>query len=139
MKTIRATLLLLGVLCVVVGARFLLQRSHQEVISAAIWFTFPAVLSDLLLLPIAAAVGHVLTRALAPWARLPAQVAAVLIGTLLLIAAPYLGRPGLHQDNPTLLNRNYVAGYLVYVGIIAGAAALWALRRRVAGTPRTDR
>ena len=122
-----------------VGARFLLQRPHQEVVSAAIWFTFPAILSDLLLLPAAAAVGHVLTRALAPWVRLPAQVAAVLIATLLLIAAPYLSRPGLHQDNPTLLNRNYVAGYLVYVVIIVVAAAIWAIIRRVAETPRTDR
>jgi len=139
MKWIRAALLVIGIGCVVVGARFLLERSHQEVISAAIWFTLPAVLSDLLLLPVAAAVGHVLTRGLAPWARLPAQAAAVLIGTLLLIAVPYLARPGLHRDNPTLLNRDYVLGYLVYVAIIVAAAAGWALLRRVAGTPRTDR
>lgn len=138
MKAIRVALALMGVSFIVVGARFLLQRSHQEVISAAIWFTFPAILSDLLLLPVAAAAGHVLTKGLAPWARLPAQVAAVLIGTLLLIAVPYLGRPGLHPDNPTLLNRNYVLGYLVYVVIIAAAAAIWALIRRVAGTPQTD-
>ncbi|MET3805026.1 sterol desaturase/sphingolipid hydroxylase (fatty acid hydroxylase superfamily) [Nakamurella sp. UYEF19] len=128
-RVIRSALGLIGVVCVGVGAKFLLERSHQEVISAAIWFTFPAILSDLVLLPIAAVVGHVLTKGLAAWARLPAQVAAVLIGTLLLIAVPYLGRPGLHEDNPTLLNRNYVAGYLMYVAIIVVLAAVWALIR----------
>ncbi len=141
-RLIRAALGLVGGVGVAVGAAFLFERSHQEVISAAIWFTVPAIFSDLLLLPIAAVTGHLLTKWLAPWARLPAQVAAVLIGTLLLIAVPYLGRPGLRPDNDSLLNRNYVLGYLVFVAVIAGLAVLWALlrRRRVpvgaAGTPR---
>ena len=125
-----------------------MRRPVGEIPSAAVWFTVPAVLSDLLLLPVVAVLGAVATRALAPWSRLPVQVAAVLIGTLLLIALPYLGRPGLRADNSTLLNRNYLAGYLVYVAIIAGGAVIWALVRRqrlrpnasrADGTQRTDR
>lgn len=132
----RIDLLLRGVLiggglaAALFGVLHLLDRPPEEIVSAALWFLVPPVLSDLVLLPAIALVGWVMTRTLAPWMRLPVQVAGILCGGLLVVAAPFLGRPGLRPDNATLLDRNYVAGYLVYVAVIVVGSAGWALWRR---------
>ncbi|MEO5833819.1 MAG: hypothetical protein ABJA16_10575 [Nakamurella sp.] len=126
---LRAALAITGVGALGFGAVLLLGRGFGELVSVALWFTLPAVLSDLVLLPAVAGVGWLLTKRLSPGARLPAQVALVMIGALTAVAAPFLGTPGLRVDNPTLLNRNYLAGYAVFVAVILVAAALWAVLR----------
>ena len=98
--------------------------------SAGAWFVIPAVLSDLLLLPIVAVVGATLTRHLQPWIRLPAQVALAMIGTLTFIALPFLTGLGKQLDNPSLLNRNYPVGLAVYILLILVMTGGWALVRR---------
>lgn len=118
-----------GLAAVLVGALHLLERPRDEIISAALWFLVPPVLSDLVVLPAVAVLGWATTTTLAPWVRLPVQVAGLLSGALLAVAVPFLQRPGLRPDNPTLLNRNYLAGFLIYVAVILVASAAWAWRR----------
>jgi hypothetical protein len=136
---LRVTLVAAGLAALVFGAFNLLDQSLVDLLTAAIWFTVPAVLSDLVLLPAIAAVGWLLTKKLSPWIRLPVQVALAMIGSLTALALPFLGKLGLRPDNPSLLNRNYPVGYGIYVTIILVAAALWAARRRVTvGSTRGD-
>jgi hypothetical protein len=51
-------------------------------------------------------------------ARMPAAAGLVVLGTLTVVAIPFLGRFGAREDNPTLLDRNYVGGYLVVVALV---------------------
>ena len=111
------------------GAWLAFQLSLPDLISAGAWFAAPAVLSELVLLPVVAVTGDVLTRRLPPWVRLPVQVALAVVGSLLLIALPFLSGLGKKADNPSLLDRNYPLGVAVYVLIIIAVAGIWALVR----------
>lgn len=128
-RVVRAALVVAGVAALVFGGVELLGRPSGEWVSIAVWFTVPAVLSDLVVLPAVAVAGWLVTAKLPAATRLPVQVGATVIGVLTLVAAPFLGRPGLRADNPTLLDRNYVLGWAVYVGIAIVAAGIWALVR----------
>lgn len=126
----RATIIGIGGIAIGWGLWLLAQLSLSDLVSAGAWFVGPAVLSDLLLLPIVAVIGAVLTRHLQPWLRLPAQVALALIGMVTFIALPYLTGLGKRSDNPSLLDRNYPLGLAVYILLILLATGGWALRRR---------
>ncbi len=57
----------------------------------------------------------------------------VVLGSATLLAIPVLGRFGERPDNPTLLDRNYTAGWLVLAALVAGGVAIgcwWNLTRR---------
>ena len=124
-----------GVLTLGRGLWLMAHQSLSDLLSAGAWFVGPAVLSDLLLLPIVAVIGAALTRHLHPWVRLPAQVALAVIGILTFIALPFLTGLGKQQDNPSLLNRNYPLGLAVYILLILIVTGGWALRRRRALRP----
>ena len=105
-----------------------LAGSWRTLITFAAWFGVPAVLSDLLLIPVLAGIGALVLR-LPPAVRLPASVGLILTGTLLAIGWPFLGKPGLRPDNPSLLDRNYLVGSAVALGVVWAAMAGWALVR----------
>ena len=100
-SAVRATIIGVGVLALGWGLWLMTQQSLSDLLSAGAWFVIPAVLSDLLLLPIVAIVGAALTRHLQPWIRLPAQVALAMIGSLTFIALPFLTGLGKQPDNPS--------------------------------------
>jgi hypothetical protein len=53
------------------------------------------------------------------------------------VAVPVLGRFGARPDNPTLLDRPYVLGWLVLAALtLLGAAGAVAVRGRLAGSAR---
>ena len=133
----RATIIGVGVLALGWGLWLMTQQSLSDLLSAGAWFVIPAVLSDLLLLPIVAVVGAALTRYLQPWVRLPAQVALAMIGGLTFIALPFLTGLGKRSDNPSLLNRNYPLGLAAYILLILIVTGGWALARRRALRPRS--
>jgi hypothetical protein len=62
---------------------------------------------------------------------------AVVLATVTVVAVPVLGRFGARADNPTLLDRNYVLGWLALATltvVFSGAsAALAAARSRTEG------
>lgn len=129
--------LLLGGLGLVVGGygAFLLltRQDADQLVSAAIWLGSGVVLHDAVLAPLVLGLVLLGTRVLPASARVPAAAALVVLGTVTILAIPVLGRFGARPDNPTLLDRNYVAGWFALAGVVvlgAVVAALVGSRRR---------
>lgn len=85
---------------------------------------------DLVIAPVVVVVG-LLVR------RLPrrgvVQGALLVAGGLVLVAVPALGRFGARADNPSVLPRDYRAGLLVALGVVAVVAGTVALLSRRRG------
>lgn len=117
------------------GAWLLLTRQDlDQLANAAVWLVAGVVLHDGVLavgtLLVATLVLPVLPRA----ARGPAVVGFVVLGSVTLLAVPVLGRFGTRPDNPTLLDRGYVAGWLLLAGLVVVAVVVASvLRSRAAG------
>ncbi len=65
-----------------------------------------------------------------------------MLGSLTLVAVPVLGGFGRSTDptNETLLDRDYVAGWLVLAGLVVAVVLVWCAGARHAGEPpRTAR
>ena len=124
----------LGVLVGSYGAWLLLTRQDTDaLISAVIWLGAGVVLHDFVLAPLVLLLLYVGARVLPARVRRVATVGVVVLGTATLFAIPVLGRFGARPDNPTLLDRNYVLGWLVLAGLTllcVVVAALVGSRRR---------
>ena len=100
------------------GAWPLLSRQDLDLARpAAIWLVVGVVLHDASSHPtlLLAAVGRECDSCPRRCAC-PAMVGFVVLATVTLLAVPVLGRFGARPDNPTLLDRNYVGGWLVLAG-----------------------
>jgi hypothetical protein len=115
------------------GAWLLLSRQDLgALVEVAVWLGAGVALHDGVLAPLVlllvAVVGRVLPRA----ARGPAVALLVVLGSVTLLAVPVLGRFGAREDNPTLLDRPYVAGWAVLAALgltVAVAATVRRMRR----------
>ena len=114
----------LGVAAAAFGAVSLLDLGLDNLRAAGIWLVGGVLLHDAVLAPVTVAVGVAVLRLLR--GRLPAPVVtgAVVLGTVTLVAVPVLGRFGARSDNPTLLDRNYVLGWLAVATLTSVAVAL---------------
>jgi hypothetical protein len=101
------------------GAFLLLSRQDRDqLLNAAVWLASGVVLHDFVLAPVVL-VAVVVGARLAPVAaRVPAATALVVLGSVTLLAVPVLGRFGARPDNPTLLDRDYLVGWLVLAGVV---------------------
>ena len=114
------------------GAFLMLDTGWRNVVRTVPWLAGGVIAHDALLAPATIAVVVIGSRALPRWAIMPTAVGVIVLGSLTLLAIPVLGRFGARSDNPTLLDRNYWAGWMAVAGIVIVAAvgsALW-LRRR---------
>ncbi|QYJ05289.1 hypothetical protein KUV85_06325 [Nocardioides panacisoli] len=125
MTALRIALIGLGTLVAAYGGYVLVTRQDGDnLLSAGTWLVGGVVLHDAVLAPLTLAVAFVAVRLLAaPW-RLPATVALVVLAPLTLLAVPVLGRFGALEDNPTLLDRPYLASWLVLVAVAALTVAV---------------
>ena len=115
----------IGVLVAAYGGWLLLTRqAGAQLASAAQWLVGGVVLHDLLLAPVVLVLVAVAARLLPRSARAPAAVLLVVIGSVTLMAVPVMGGFGRRTDNPSLLDRDYVAGWLVLVAILCAAVAV---------------
>jgi hypothetical protein len=110
-----------GLAAAAYGVLLLLQRGPSNLVATLTWLVGGVVLHDAVLVPATIAVAWVALRLvprdrLAPWA-----VGLVLLGPLTLLAVPVLGRFGARADNPTLLDRNYWAGWSTVVIVVCVA------------------
>ncbi len=133
MTAIRVALGGLGLAAVAWGAWLLADEGTDRLLSAAIWVAGGIVAHDLVLAPVVVAIGVVAAKIVPAGARAVAAVAFLLWGTLTIAVANVLldvgGKPGLDS----LMNRPYVAAWLVLTGlVIAGTVAIGAVgvRRR---------
>ncbi len=101
----------------------------SDLISIAIWLGGGIIANDGLIAVIALVVAAVAMKVLPKPARAPAAVGLVVVGTISVVAIPFLGRFGAREDNATLLDRNYVAGYGVLVLIVVVVVTGFALYR----------
>lgn len=130
MTAMRVLLLLSGLWLGWYGLSLLLDLSSTDLLSVAVWFTGGILLHDAVFAPLCA-VGGVGARRILPrswWAS--GACGAVCTVALVLIAAPVLGRSRAMSDNPTVLDRNYVAGLFVAVVIVWALVVLATVVRR---------
>lgn len=95
----------------------------------ALWFLGSAVAHDALVAPLVFLVALALVRLVSPRIRPVIQAGLIVAGSVTVVSLPFvLGRGG-PARNPSALPRNYTAGLLIILGVIAVVTALAARRR----------
>jgi len=114
------------------GWLLLTRQDTAQILDAGVWLVSGVLLHDVVL-TVVILIGTLAVAFLPRVARPPAVIALVVAGSLTLVAFPVLGRFGEREDNPTHLDRPYLASWLVLVAVTVGivvAAALVRARRR---------
>ena len=131
MNAVRWALGSIGVLVAGYGGWLLgTRQAGDQLVSAAQWLVAGVIVHDLLLAPVVLVLVAVAARLLPHSARAPVAVLLVVVGSVTLMAVPVLGGFGRRPDNPSLLDRDYVAGWLVLVAVLGAAVAVgWSMQR----------
>jgi hypothetical protein len=130
MRRLRGSLVGLGAVVGAYGAFLLLSRQDRDqLVNAAIWLASGVVLHDLVLAPLVLGLVAAGGRLVPAASRVPAATALVVLGTVTVAAVPVLGRFGARSDNPTLLDRDYTAGWLALAGVVLLAVVVATLVR----------
>jgi hypothetical protein len=120
----------IGVVLGVFGLWTLLSRQEvDQLVDVAGWLVVGVVLHDGVLAVVTLAVAAVVLRRLPSAARAPAIVGFVVLGSVTLLAVPVLGRFGARPDNATLLDRGYLAGWLVLAALTLAAVVVASVLR----------
>ena len=135
------TRLLIGFLGVAMGAfgalRFL-QLDRSDIVDGVLWLGGGVIVHDLVLAPLTIALTLLAARVVTGRARVAVVTGLVVLATVTVTAIPVLGGWGARADNPTLLDRDYATGWLLFAGlVVAGiliALAPWSRRRDGHGT-----
>ncbi|MGL5823996.1 MAG: hypothetical protein ACRCYU_04045 [Nocardioides sp.] len=123
MKRLRWILLGVGVVLGLYGAGLLLGRP-ADLVPVGIWMFGGVLLHDAVLAPLVIGICLLGTRLQPRWLATAAAITLIVFGSLTLLALPVLGRFGSKPDNPTLLDRNYLEGWLLLGVLIAAGGAL---------------
>lgn len=118
MRSVRWIVGALGVAVAAYGGSLLVTRGRAFV-DVAVWLAAGVVLHDAVLAVAVLALGAFAVRLVPRPARAPATAGFVVLGSVTLLAVPVLGRFGARADNPTLLDRDYTAGWLLLAGLTA--------------------
>ena len=119
-----------GLAALCYGIVLMSETGWRNIARTLPWLVGGVLAHDGLLAPVTIALVVIATRLLPPWLRGPAAIGLVVLGSLTLVAIPVLGRFGARADNPTLLDRDYWAGWLIVAAIVLVAVAAGALWRR---------
>jgi hypothetical protein len=126
-----------GVALGLYGLVLLLSRQDPgQWLEVAVWLAAGVVVHDAALSGLVIGACLLGSRLLPqPW-RAPAAIALVVWGALSVVAVPVLVGGGVRADNPTLLDRPYVATWWVVSAIVVGLVAVGGLVR--ARRPRAE-
>ena len=130
MRATRAVIGLIGIVVAAVGVMKLLDLGIDNLKDTVIWLVAGVIAHDGLLAPIVVALGVVVVRLVPPWSRTPVVAGFVVLGSATIMAIPVLGRYGARSDNPSLLDRNYTAGWLVLAALVVVGVSLASWRNR---------
>jgi hypothetical protein len=119
---------LLGIAALAWGALRLLATGWSNVVAALVWMAGAVVAHDGILGMALIGIGVAVSRVVPSRVRAPVSAGLVVLGTVTATAIPVLGRFGARADNPTVLDRNYVAGWLVFAALVALTTCVVALR-----------
>ncbi|MEJ7741096.1 MAG: hypothetical protein WKF73_00275 [Nocardioidaceae bacterium] len=139
MKPLRGLLFVLGLAGLAWGAKQFLGLGLDNITTTAVWLVGGVLAHDGVLAPLVVVLALIAIRLLPVWLRGPLAAGLVVLGSVTLLAIPVLGRFGARTDNPTLLDRNYVGGWLVLVAITVTCVAVAGLisRRRTMSAARS--
>lgn len=139
-RVARGTLGVLGLLAGGYGGLLLLRLSGADLLDVVLWMAGGLVVHDAVVAPLTVLAVLALRGVVPVGWRSPVMVGAVVLLTVTATAVPVLGRFGARPDNPTLLDRDYVAGWLlvaaVVLGVVLVAGGVSAARRRGRPTSR---
>jgi hypothetical protein len=125
-----------GVAAGLYGAWRLLRLGSDTLLDALLFLAGGVVVHDAVVAPLTVALTVLGTRLLPRAARRQVTVGVVVLLTVTAGALPALLRLGARPDNPTLLDRNYLAGWLVLAALVLLATvAAGPLLRRTRRTP----
>jgi len=113
-----------GVVVAAIGARDLLEQEWADLVNIVTWLAGGVVIHDALLAPVVVLAGVVLVRLLPSWARMPVVTGLVVLGTVSMVAFPMISRFGAAADNPSLLPRDYTAGWFVFAALVVAGTAM---------------
>ncbi len=116
------------------GAVRLVGVGWPNLRAAVPWLVGGVVVHDALVAPAVLALCAAAAAVLPRWARAAGVAVLVVLGPVTVAGIPVLGRFGARSDNRTLLDRPYVAGWLVLAGLVLIGAAIAAVVRRHEGT-----
>jgi hypothetical protein len=119
-----------GLLALAFGAWLMLDTGLSNIVDTAGWLVGGVIAHDAALAPATVVLVVLAARLLPVWARGPAAVGLLVLGSLTILAIPVLGRFGARADNPTLLDRDYTAGWLAVAGVVVAGVVVAALWRR---------
>lgn len=117
MKT-RLAIGLLGTGMLVFGAISLLDTGWKSLSDTIIWLGGGVVLHDAVLAPLTIIITVVLRRLVPAPARSRVTVAMIVLVTVTATAVPVLGGFGRRPDNPSVLPRDYAAGWLEFAALV---------------------
>ncbi|MBD8869821.1 hypothetical protein [Nocardioides donggukensis] len=111
------------------GAVLLLGQDLADLLDIAVWLTVGVLVHDAVLAPLTIVSGLLVARWVPGPLRAPLATGFLVLGATTLLAVPVLGRFGARPDNPTLLDRDYLTGWVVLAALTAlGVAAATGLR-----------
>jgi hypothetical protein len=127
MRAARLVLGMVGVAVAAYGGKLLLDLGPANLRATLAWLIGGIVLHDAVLAPVTVVVGAGFVALQRAGARIgPLIVGGLVLGTVTVAAIPMLGRFGSRADNATLLDRDYLVGWLVLAGltVLVSAAVL---------------
>jgi len=129
---LRGVLLTVGVVLAAVGLVDLLDDGWADLGHTVVWLGAGVVAHDAVLSIAVIVVGAVVVTRLPSYARAPVIVGLVVLGSVTLAVAPTLLGVGAVPDNPSLLDRPYGSGWVVFAGtvLLAVTFAVAVARRR---------
>lgn len=120
---------LVGAGIVLFGILGLLENEPRGAPSAIRWFIGGALVLDLIVVPLGAAVGWVARRAVPGWAWPAVRAGMLTSAVLIAFALPLVLDLGGTPDNPTVRPRDYETGLAVALGATWLLVAAWLLVR----------
>jgi len=134
MRTTRVVVGTIGVVVGAFGVWLLLSRQDvDQLVDAAVWLAAGVILHDGVLAIATLLIGALVLPLLPRAARAPAVVGFVVLGSVTLLAVPVLGRFGARPDNVTLLDRDYVVGWVALAAVIVVTVIVASVLRSRAG------